>query len=418
MENNCTIMFKFLVITISCLLLMNNPSAYARTFTVQPGQSIKQIIEQANDGDLIRVLAGTYKEQGIVIDKSIVLMGIGNPVLDGEKKYEVISITAHNVVVEGFTIINSGYSSMNELAAIRIINAKGVGIRNNKLLNNFFGIYCQHASKAYIANNTISSNGISELESGNGIHGWKSDSLVIYNNNISGHRDGIYFEFVTQTLIMKNNSHKNIRYGLHFMFSNDDTYLDNIFNNNGSGVAVMHSRRVIMLNNEFRENWGSASFGILLKDISDSHVEGNLYYKNTVAIYMEGSSRTLIRRNRFTNNGYAIRIQASCDDNTIEKNNFSGNSFDIATNGSLVLNTFNGNFWDKYEGYDLNRNKVGDVPYRPLSVYAMIVERNATAMMLFRSPVVGLLEKAEKVMPGLTPENLKDEYPLMKPLPL
>lgn len=133
---------------------------------------------------------------------------------------------------------------------------------------------------------------------------------------------------------------------------------------------------------------------------------------------MEGSSRTLIKRNRFTNNGYAIRIQASCDDNTIEKNNFSGNSFDIATNGSLVLNTFNGNFWDKYEGYDLNRNKVGDVPYRPLSVYAMIVERNATAMMLFRSPVVGLLEKAEKVMPGLTPENLKDEYPLMKPLPL
>ena len=400
------------------LFLQLNFIAGAKTITVENGQRIKDAIALANHGDVIRIMPGTYREKGIIINKKVILYGVGNPVLDGEKKYEIITITEDDVIIQGITIINSGYSSLNDLAGIRILNARNVTIRNNRFENNFFAIYCQHATKAFISNNVISSNGISELDSGNGIHGWKSDSLLISSNYITGHRDGIYFEFVTNTLIIDNVSNKNIRYGLHFMFSNDDMYVRNVFSNNGAGVAVMHSRRVIMLKNDFRENWGSAAYGILLKDISDSRVEGNLYFQNTAAIYMEGSSRTDIRRNRFVNNGYALKIQASCDDNLIEMNNFSGNSFDVATNGSLVLNKFNSNFWDKYEGYDLDKNTVGDVPYRPLSIYAMIVERNATAMMLFRSPVVSLLERAEKVIPGMTPESLKDEKPQMKPLPL
>jgi nitrous oxidase accessory protein len=79
-----------------------------------------------------------------------------------------------------------------------------------------------------------------------------------------------------------------------------------------------------------------------------------------------------------------------------------------------VLNTFNNNYWDKYEGYDLNRDGIGDVPYRPVSVYAMIAERNPVTMMLFRSFITGLLDKAEKTIPGFIPENLKDDRPKMK----
>ena len=97
---------------------------------------------------------------------------------------------------------------------------------------------------------------------------------------------------------------------------------------------------------------------------------------------------------------------------------FIGNTFDIATNGSLVLNTFNGNYWDKYEGYDLNRDNIGDVPYHPVSMYSMIIDSNPAALMLFRSLIVSLLDKSEKILPGITPENLKDDRPLMKQLPL
>ena len=111
-----------------------------------------------------------------------------------------------------------------------------------------------------------------------------------------------------------------------------------------------------------------------------------------------------------------MQIQASCMDIVVTKNDFIGNTFDVGTNGSLVLNTFNNNYWDKYDGYDLNKDKIGDVPYRPVSLYSMIVEKNPPAMMLFRSFITSLMDKTEKILPGITPENLKDEHPLMKQL--
>ena len=111
-----------------------------------------------------------------------------------------------------------------------------------------------------------------------------------------------------------------------------------------------------------------------------------------------------------------MKIQASCMDNTIKKNNFIANTFDISTNGTLVLNTFDNNYWDKYEGYDLNKDKIGDLPYHPLSLFSVIVEKNPPAMLLFRSFMVTLLDKSEKIIPSLTPDNFIDNSPLMRPL--
>ena len=99
----------------------------------------------------------------------------------------------------------------------------------------------------------------------------------------------------------------------------------------------------------------------------------------------------------------------------MRQNNFLGNSFDVSTNGNLVLNTFDGNYWDRYEGYDLNRDNIGDVPYRPVSLYGTIIERMPTAVLLWRSFFVFLIDRAEKAMPAITPENLKDNSPSMKP---
>jgi nitrous oxidase accessory protein len=93
------------------------------------------------------------------------------------------------------------------------------------------------------------------------------------------------------------------------------------------------------------------------------------------------------------------------------------NTFDVATNGSLVLNHFSDNYWDKYEGYDLDRDGIGDVPYHPVSMYSMLVEQNANSLMLLRSFMVTLLDKAEKAIPSITPETLRDEKPRMSRIP-
>src|SRR5690606_34400240 len=129
---------------------------------------------------------------------------------------------------------NGGYSSYNDIAAIRIIDSRDVIVRNNQLNKTFFGIYSQYSKNCIIADNVIRSNAVTEQSSANGIHCWKSDSMLIENNIISGHRDGIYFEFVTNSLIKNNRSENNVRYGLHFMFSHNDTYTHNTFTNNGA----------------------------------------------------------------------------------------------------------------------------------------------------------------------------------------
>jgi nitrous oxidase accessory protein len=199
------------------------------------------------------------------------------------------------------------------------------------------------------------------------------------------------------------------------MFSHQDEYRYNAFVNNGAGVAVMYTKNVKMYNNTFKENWGAASYGLLLKDISDSEVINNIFMKNTIAIHLEGVSRTQFESNNFNENGYAIRLQASSDGNEFTRNNFSSNTFDVSTNGTMVLNTMASNYWDKYQGYDLDKDGIGDVPFRPVNLYSMIVERIPSAVLLWRSFLVMLLDRAEKVLPVATPENLKDETPSMRP---
>ncbi len=376
-------------------------------------KSIRNAIDLAKQGDTVRIDHGIYREGNIVVDKSIVLLGDNFPVLDGEYKYEILSIKSDNVVVKGLKLIQSGRASLNDPGALKIYDSKNVCVEGNVLENNFFGIYAQYTRTCIIKNNKIKSSGTDEQSIGNGIHCWKSDSLIIEGNKIEGHRDGIYFEFVTHSVIWRNIANNNIRYGLHFMFSNDDSYISNLFKYNGAGVAVMFTKRVTMINNVFKDNWGDASYGLLLKEISDSYIYKNQFESNTSAIYMEGTNRITIERNDFIGNGWGMKIQASCMDNVIRKNNFINNTFDVSTNGSLVLNSFELNYWDKYEGYDLNKDKIGDVSYRPLSLFSVMLEHNPTLMILFKSFIVSLLDKSEKLLPSLTPDNFIDEQPVM-----
>ncbi|MBS1647567.1 MAG: nitrous oxide reductase family maturation protein NosD [Bacteroidetes bacterium] len=406
-------MTRWLHIIFLCFFFFQT---YGRTLYVGAGKefvSIKTAIQKSKNGDSIVVWGGLYKEENLVIDKSITLIGKKEATLDGQKKYEVLSIKANYVVVSGFKVQRSGYATLTDPCGIKVYDSHHVIITNNILEDNFFGIYLQYSKHCIVKDNKLRAYGTEEQQIGNGIHCWKSDSLQIIGNDVSGHRDGIYFEFVTNSVIWRNCSIGNIRYGLHFMFSNNDAYISNIFKNNGAGVAVMFTQKVKMFHNTFEENWGDAAYGLMLKEISDSYILGNTFKKNTTGIYMEGTNRINVEKNSFISNGWGMKIQASCMDNTITKNNFLANTFDVSTNGSLVLNTFDANYWDKYEGYDLNKDNIGDVPYHPLSIFSIIVEKTPPAMLLFRSFMVALLDKSEKIIPSLTPDNFIDNKPAM-----
>jgi nitrous oxidase accessory protein len=176
----------------------------------------------------------------------------------------------------------------------------------------------------------------------------------------------------------------------------------------------MYSRNVDMRGNRFEENWGGASYGLLLKSISGSRIEGNRFERNTVAVFQEGSSRVVLAGNLFRANGWALRIVADCDANRFESNRFEGNTFDVAYNASpATTNVFAGNAWDKYQGWDLDRDGIGDVPHRPVELFPTLMQEHPQAMVLLRSHFVTLLNALERMFPTLSPASLQDERPLM-----
>jgi nitrous oxidase accessory protein len=400
-----------------CLMLMIPATVWGHAIVVAPHTavaSLQQAVGQAQNGDTIIVKSGTYISVNTIINKQLTILGQNKPVLDAHFKDEVVTIVSNNVTFDGFTVQNSRTGSMRDFAGIRLSRVQNVTVSNNTLLNNFFGIYLSDCDSINVVNNHLS--GSNNLEnSGNGIHLWKCKQVLIRGNYVTHHRDGIYFEFAKKSTIENNLSEKNIRYGLHFMFSDDDTYIHNTFRNNGSGVAVMYTRRIKMLDNTFTQNWGGSIYGLLLKEITDAQIEGNQFSRNTTGIYMENTQRITINKNEFRSNGWAIRVLASCYDDHFTGNNFEGNSFDATTNGSLKENYFSNNYWDKYEGYDLNKDGIGDVPYRPISLYAQVIEQNPQSVMLMRSFIVNLMDKVERAVPSVTPETVKDEKPMMKP---
>ncbi|WP_291865896.1 nitrous oxide reductase family maturation protein NosD [Maribacter sp.] len=389
----------------------------ANTITVCPTcpiSSVQEGVKAAADFDTLRIKKGTYKEFNIVVDKPLVIIGENYPVIDGEDQGEIITIVSDNVTIDGLFIINVGTSYTADYAAIRVVKSQHFLIQNVVLEKLFFGIYLEKSKNGKVYHNKIIGDAVEEFNSGNGIQLWYCQNIEVTQNIVQHVRDGIYLEFSDNITIENNTSTNNVRYGLHFMFSNDDVYTNNVFENNGAGVAVMFSKKIKMHNNIFKKNWGTASFGLLLKEINDAEIFGNTFEENTIGINIEGSNRVEYKGNDFLNNGWAVKVRGACYTNVFKNNNFMYNSFDLSYNSKLNDNVFEYNYWSSYTGYDLDKNGIGDVPYRPVKLFSYIVNRTPETIVLLRSLFMDIIDFSEKVSPVFTPDNLMDVRPLMK----
>jgi nitrous oxidase accessory protein len=407
------------LLTLLAALTVAPEGAAGRQLVVSaagPYRTVAAAVAAAAPHDTVRVRAGVYREPTIVVDRPLVLVGEAGSVLDGEGVRALLDVVADSVTVTGFVLRDTGSSFTDDRAALKVEKARFCVIEANHFENAFFGIYLADVGDCLIRGNTLAASAERETVAGNGIHLWYSARVRIEGNVIGGHRDGIYFEFVEDSEVTDNDSTGNLRYGLHFMFSDGCHYRGNRFARNGAGVAVMYTRDVVMEENDFDHNWGTAAFGLLLKDITDSRIEGNRFRRNSVALYAEGANRLEVTGNDFLENGWAIQLMANSEQSVFEGNNFVANSFDVSTNSRRTYSTFRGNYWDRYRGYDLDRNGTGDVPFRPVRLFALVVERNRPTLVLLRSFLVTLLDVAEQVLPVLTPANLVDDVPALTPI--
>ncbi len=388
----------------------------ARTWYMTPGDSMPSVLAQMDSGDTLLISNGTYLLENTVIEKPLVLIGVDFPVFHAAAGGEILTVIADSVSVIGIEFQGVKTNYLKENAAIHLKNGKHCVVSNNRIIKCFFGIYLEHTSFTTVMNNYIEGKPDVESASGNAIHAWYCTNLLLDQNELLGHRDGIYFEFVHESEIKNNTSRKNTRYGLHFMFSNDDVYSDNRFVDNGVGVAVMFSNRIVMRNNLFKDNWGRSAYGLLLKEIRDGVIENNYFDYNTIGIYVEGSSRINYERNTFERNGCSMTISGGCEENNIRLNNFINNHLDFEIHGSIHGNIIEGNYWSSYSGYDLDKDNVGDVPHYPVKLFSHVLGQAPETIVLMRSLLVDIINFAESVSPIFTPVEVRDPLPSLQPI--
>jgi nitrous oxidase accessory protein len=401
--------------------------SFAKEIRVGKGlnySSITKALQNSTEGDVIVVKDGVYKES-VIINKRVRLIGENEPVIEGNYNGDVVRIEADKVLFKGFKIRKSGANLLKDESGIKVVNSQGVIIEDNSLNDVLIGIYLYSSPGNEIRNNT--SYGRAEFTTqetnGNGIHLWKSPNNTIEGNQIRKHRDGIYIEFSPGNIIRGNHCRGNVRYGLHYMYSDENTFEGNIFEENGTGSALMYSKNIILRKNTFKSNLGLNGFGILLKSLSDSIAEENVITDNTVGIFMDEANRNIFTRNNFLRNGWAIDLFSSSTDNVFYANNFSDNSYQVMTDTDRSINSFfkdsKGNYWSDYKGYngyDLNGDGIGDIPYKPVKLLSYLVKRFPDLTVFIDSPGFQALEFAERVLPVLNPVELEDQYPLMNPI--
>lgn len=380
-------------------------------------RSLGKALEKATPGTTIQIGAGYYKESNLAINipflRLIAIAGQSRPIIDLHGIGSGFLIHADHVEISGLLIKNSGFSDTEEMAGIKISQSSDCLIKDNILENNSFGIYLAGSKSCSVLNNQIRGTNRSEGLSGNGIHIWKGENMIVDNNEVTANRDGIYFEFVKNSFIRKNKSFSNMRYGLHFMFSHNNEYRENLFQDNDCGVAVMYSRNVRMFRNRFGRSRGPASYGLLLKDISDSLVVGNTFFDNTAGILLDGTTRTDFEGNLFKMNGWALRALGDTDANKFTRNDFIANTFDVTTNASINQNEFNGNYWSRYKDLDLNKDGFGDEPYRPVQLSSILMSHYDISALLIHSIFFTMIDQIENTLPSITPETFKDVRPRM-----
>ncbi|HYT67261.1 MAG TPA: nitrous oxide reductase family maturation protein NosD [Vicinamibacterales bacterium] len=371
-------------------------------------------IDAAAPGARIEISAGSYPGD-LVIDRPLHLVGLGRPLLIGAGDGTVITVTAPDVSVEGFDIDGLKGGDLGRDASGILVAAPRATIRDCRVRNTLFGVYLKQAPGSKVERCQI--RGIKEKaagEKGSGIHVWNTDGFTLLDNDIADVRDGVYIQSSPHGTIRGNRAH-DLRYGLHYMYSDDNVFEDNVFENGDAGTAIMYSRRLTFRRNQFLRNRGFASVGLLLKSCDDVLAEHNLIADNARGVFIEGSMRSIVRENVIAQSDIALVLFASTLRSQIIGNSFVGNLAPLSLVGRRTDTSIAGNYWSDNDAPDLDGDGRTDAPYRLSSLFDHL-RGNLTAADLFsRSFSAAALAAAERTLPVLELVPVVDPSPLARP---
>lgn len=385
---------------------------------------LQEAINNAEPYSVLNLPAGVYRGN-IVIDKPLKIIGENQKsIIQGDGNATVIKIRSSNVVLDSLHVKGSGTMHQNLDAGISVKEAKHVEIKNCLIDDSLFGIDFDQTHHSKLIGNTISSKeGFSLGLRGDGVRLWYSNNNLIQNNRLIKSRDMVVW-YAHGNIIEKNYGEK-CRYSLHFMYTGANIVRDNKYVNNSVGIFFMYSRDTIATGNIVQSSLGATGMGIGLKEASGFTLKNNTVLYCAQGFYIDWSPfepdmPNIIENNHILYNSEGIRFHSKSISNVFKENNFIGNLDNVVNDtahSDINENEWLGNYWDDYEGFDVDKDGIGDTPYKNFYYADKMWLYNPSVKFFYGSPVISIINFLAKLAPFSEPVNMfEDKSPSKVPI--
>ncbi|MCP3871243.1 MAG: nitrous oxide reductase family maturation protein NosD [Gammaproteobacteria bacterium] len=379
--------------------------------------SLQLFIDLTAPGGTLRPLSGTYAGP-IVINKPITLDGQGQVTIQGEGKGTVLTVLADNTTVRGLHITHSGESHDGMDTGV-LLEADGGVIEGNVIDDTLFGIYIKQGRGNIIRGNRIASKSTVPSLRGDGIRLWYSTGNLIENNDISDVRDLLLTNSPDNRIV--GNRMRDSRISLELIYSPDNEVEDNLFSANDTGIVAINSDGVSIRRNRIEHIGNVGSSALAIKESSQVVIaENEIVHNNTgltanAPLYPENILYLL--KNHFSYNNIALYFYGEKGGHIIRGNQFDNNLIPVAVSSAVSAryNDWQGNYWDQYEGFDLNGDGIGDTPFNLYLYSSRIWMDRPTTQFLRGSPLMALIDFVERLTPFSQPDLiLSDTKPRLR----
>lgn len=398
-------------------LALHSPLAAAEHMVAPGTGSLAAAIAEASPGDVLTLSDGAYLGP-VVIDRPLVITGPRSAIVDGQGSGSVMTITAPDVRLKGFTVTGSGRVNQELDSGVKIEKgADRARVEQLLVTGNLHGIDVHGGRDVVVAENEIIGTDSPRMnERGNGIYVWNSPGTLLQNNSIRFGRDGI-FSNASSNSVYRGNVMRDLRFAVHFMYTRNTEISGNVSIGNHLGFAIMFSNQAKILNNL---SLGDREHGLMLNYANNADVTGNLVRGGTKkCLFIYNAHKNLIWDNRFDGCGIGIHFTAGSEKNVLSGNAFIANREQVKYVGTRNMEWSHegrGNFWSDHPAFDLNGDGIADSFYRPNDVMDQILWSQPAASLLIGSPAVQLVRWSQRDFPATFPGGVRDSAPLMRPL--
>ena len=383
---------------------------------------LQDAIDKAAPYAIIKLHKGMY-EGGIKINKPLSIVGMeDNVVIDSKGKGSVITITSSDVTLKNLHIQGSGFWSHTIDAAIAMKEVKRCKILSCTIENVLYGIDMYMVSDSRIEKNTISSNGNDISMRGDGLKLYYSHNNVFVDNLIKNVRD-VTLHYSNNNLFKHNRFYEN-RFATHIALSHDNILRENEYRYNSVSVMLMGVKDTQLVANTIHSSKGAAGIGVMIGAVMNLRFESNSVRYNAKALYIDGKEKEAgikryILKNEIAYNAEAFHFHATIKDNQILYNNIFGNIEDVVKDvagGFRTSNEVAYNYWDRYSGFDRDKDGIGDRPYEVYQYVDKLWHYNKSVKFFYASPLMSLLDFLLQLAPFIEPTLImRDAKPRIAP---